>query len=72
MGYDDRGQSLLIRDFENEYRISMPLLGDHQQENAATAIAALGVSSDGRVGTSRTPTCWTGSLTCAGRVGWRS
>ena len=43
LGYDDRGQSLLVRDFENEYRISMPLLGDHQQENAATAIAALSV-----------------------------
>ena len=43
LGHDDRGQSLLVRDFENEYRISMPLLGDHQQENAATAIAALSV-----------------------------
>ena len=43
MGHDDRGQSLLVRDFENEYRISMPLLGDHQQENAATAISALNV-----------------------------
>ena len=43
LGHDDRGQSLLVRDFENEYRISMPLLGDHQQENAATAIAALNV-----------------------------
>ena len=43
LGHDDRGQSLLVRAFENEYRISMPLLGDHQQENAATAIAALSV-----------------------------
>ena len=43
LGDDDRGQSLLVRDFENEYRISMPLLGDHQQENAAAAIAALSV-----------------------------
>ena len=43
LGHDDRGQSLLVRDFENEYRISMPLLGDHQQENAATAVAALSV-----------------------------
>ena len=43
LGHDDRGQSLLVRDFENEYRISMPLIGDHQQENAATAIAALNV-----------------------------
>ena len=43
LGHDDRGQSLLVRAFEYEYRISMPLLGDHQQENAATAIAALGV-----------------------------
>ena len=37
------GQKLLVRDFENEYRLSLPLLGDHQQENAATAIAALSV-----------------------------
>jgi dihydrofolate synthase/folylpolyglutamate synthase len=37
------GQKLLVRDFENEYRLSMPLLGDHQQENAATAIATLSV-----------------------------
>ena len=43
LGHDDRGQSLLVRDFEKEYRISMPLLGDHQQENAATAISALTV-----------------------------
>ena len=43
LGYDDREQSLLVRNFENEYRISMPLLGDHQQENAATAISALSV-----------------------------
>lgn len=37
------GQKLLVRDFEKEYRVSMPLLGDHQQENAATAITALSV-----------------------------
>ena len=43
LGHDTQGQSLLIRDIENEYRLSMPLLGDHQQENAATAIAALTV-----------------------------
>lgn len=43
LGHDTRGQSLLIRNIENEYRLSMPLLGDHQQENAATAIAALTV-----------------------------
>lgn len=42
-GYGDWGQSLLVRDFENEYRVSMPLVGDHQQENAATAITALNV-----------------------------
>ena len=37
------GQKLLVRDFENEYRVSMPLIGDHQQENAATAITALSI-----------------------------
>ena len=41
--HDTTGQSLLVRDSESEIRITMPLLGDHQQENAATAVAALGV-----------------------------
>ena len=40
--HGDWGQKLLVRDIETEYRVSIPLVGDHQQENAATAIAVLG------------------------------
>lgn len=43
LGHGEWGQKLLVRDFEREYRVSMPLIGDHQQENAATAISALSV-----------------------------
>ena len=34
---------MLVRDMEAEYRITIPLVGDHQQENAATAITALSI-----------------------------
>ena len=43
LGHGEWGQKLLVRDVEKEYRVSMPLIGDHQQENAATAITALSV-----------------------------
>ena len=43
LGHGEWGQKLLVRDLEKEYRVSMPLIGDHQQENAATAITALSV-----------------------------
>ena len=43
LAHGEWGQKLLVRDFEKEYRVSMPLIGDHQQENAATAITALSV-----------------------------
>ena len=74
LGHDDRGQSLLVRDFENEYRISMPLLGDHQQENAATALAALSVLrkkdwhiSDADVLDGFADLCWPGRMEELGR-----
>jgi len=38
---DSDGQTFTIRGMENDYHLEMPLLGDHQIENAATAIAAV-------------------------------
>ncbi|HAZ32013.1 MAG TPA: bifunctional folylpolyglutamate synthase/dihydrofolate synthase [Dehalococcoidia bacterium] len=35
------GQSLEVRGGKGEYHLTIPLLGDHQIENAATAVAAL-------------------------------
>ncbi|HEX77408.1 MAG TPA: bifunctional folylpolyglutamate synthase/dihydrofolate synthase [Dehalococcoidia bacterium] len=40
---DRHGQSLTVRGRRGHYRISTPLIGDHQAENAATAVAALEV-----------------------------
>jgi len=47
-GGDLHHQSLLIVGKENRYQVSIPLLGDFQLENAATAVAALeSLSSEG-------------------------
>ncbi len=40
------GQSLEVRGRAGDYQLSIPLLGDHQTENAATAIAALEAMND--------------------------
>lgn len=40
-GRDSTGQSFLIRGRLEEYQLRMPLLGTHQLENAASAVAAL-------------------------------
>ena len=40
-GGDLRHQSLIIEGRMNKYRVNIPLLGDFQLENAATAVAAL-------------------------------
>ena len=40
-GGDLYQQSLTVRSKTNEYDLTIPLLGDHQLENAATAVAAL-------------------------------
>lgn len=39
--WDSTGQSFLVRGRMGEYRLRMPLLGAHQLENAASAVAAL-------------------------------
>ena len=36
-----QGQSLMVKGRRGEYQLDIPLLGEHQLENAATAIAAL-------------------------------
>ncbi len=40
-GGDLSGQSLVVRTSGGEYELEIPLLGDHQLENAATAVAAI-------------------------------
>jgi len=48
IGGDLNHQSLVINGRTGEYQVSIPLLGDFQLENAATAVAALEIlSSDG-------------------------
>ncbi|MCY4528959.1 MAG: bifunctional folylpolyglutamate synthase/dihydrofolate synthase [Chloroflexi bacterium] len=37
---DLAGQAFTVRGLKNTYNVSLPLIGDYQQENAATAIAA--------------------------------
>ncbi len=41
LGFDSKQQSLRVRGRQDSYQLSIPLLGDHQMENAATAVAAL-------------------------------
>ncbi|HXX59344.1 MAG TPA: folylpolyglutamate synthase/dihydrofolate synthase family protein [Dehalococcoidales bacterium] len=43
IGFDSVRQSLLVAGRLGEYRLSIPLLGHHQLDNAATAVAALEV-----------------------------
>jgi len=40
-GHSLSGQSLVVRGIRQSYRLTIPLLGSHQMENAATAVAAL-------------------------------
>jgi len=40
------GQSFTVRGIKREYDLSIPLLGEHQLENAATAVAAVEVLTD--------------------------
>jgi len=40
-GGDLNGQRLVVRTRRSEYELEIPLLGDHQLENAATAVAAI-------------------------------
>lgn len=41
--YDDTGQSLIVKGRLGKYNITIPLLGQYQLDNAATAVAALEV-----------------------------
>lgn len=41
VGSDLYSQTLVVKDKNRDYRLTLPLLGDHQLENAATAIATL-------------------------------
>ncbi len=43
LGSDLHGQSFVVVGLNGEYKLSTPLLGPHQQRNAATAIAAVEV-----------------------------
>jgi len=45
-GFDLAGQSLLVRGRLGSYELTIPLLGEHQLENAATAVAALEVLTE--------------------------
>jgi dihydrofolate synthase/folylpolyglutamate synthase len=44
--HDHKGQSFRVKGRLDSYELSMPLLGDHQLNNAATAVAALEVLTE--------------------------
>lgn len=44
--FSSEGQSFQLRGIIRKYRLSLPLLGEHQLENAATAVAAVEVLAD--------------------------
>ncbi len=46
---DLQKQSLIVRGEQGNYNLTIPLLGDHQLENTATAVAALEVLASSRV-----------------------
>lgn len=46
LGFDSRQQSLRVAGRLASYKLSIPLLGQHQLENAATAVAALEVLAE--------------------------
>ncbi|MFC1862290.1 bifunctional folylpolyglutamate synthase/dihydrofolate synthase [Chloroflexota bacterium] len=46
LGFDPEQQSLRVKGRLGSYELSIPLLGQHQLENAATAVAALEVLSE--------------------------
>ncbi len=53
VGFDLGGQSLLVEGRLGTYELAIPLLGEHQLENAATAVAALEVLTEKGVGISK-------------------
>jgi len=46
LGFDSSRQSLRVQGRRGKYELSIPLLGEHQMENAATAVAALEVLTE--------------------------
>ena len=46
LDFDSAGQLFRVRGRLNSYELSLPLLGDYQQENAAAAVAALEVLAE--------------------------
>ncbi|MFC2056093.1 bifunctional folylpolyglutamate synthase/dihydrofolate synthase [Chloroflexota bacterium] len=46
LGFDSSQQSLLVKGRLGSYELSIPLLGQHQLENASTAVAALEVLTE--------------------------
>ncbi|MBA7473247.1 Folylpolyglutamate synthase [subsurface metagenome] len=46
LGFDSNRQSLQVEGRLGSYKLSLPLLGDYQQENAITAVAALEVLAE--------------------------
>ena len=46
LGFDSTRQSLQVEGRLGSYKLSLPLLGDYQQENAITAVAALEVLAE--------------------------
>jgi len=46
-GFSPEGQSFQLKGLAGEYNLSLPLLGEHQLENAATAVAVVEVLEEG-------------------------
>ncbi len=53
VGFDLGGQSLLVEGRLGRYELTVPLLGEHQLENAATTVAVLEVLTEKGVGISK-------------------
>jgi len=69
LGFDLNRQSLRVKGRRGNYELSIPLLGEHQLENAATAVAALEVLAEkdyhisgGSIATGLAAVNWPGRL----------
>ena len=76
-GFDACGQSFELRGINGEYDLSLPLVGEHQLENAAAAVAAVevlagrGVAvSAGAIATGLARVRWPGRLQVLRREPW--
>jgi len=75
--FSPEGQSFQLRGILGEYDLSLPLLGEHQLENAATAIAVVEVLADSgvrvsaeRIATGLAQVHWPGRLQILQRQPW--